>query len=88
MNGEAHIMRLEAQVERLQTEVTEIKSKMTVMALSVETSVIKWLGAVILGTIAVFAVTTCVLETVKRARSKEQKVDASAPLPQEQPQPG
>jgi 5-enolpyruvylshikimate-3-phosphate synthase len=88
MNGEAHIMRLEAQIERLKTEVTEIKSKMTVMPLTVETSVIKWLGAMIICAMVAFAVTTCAVEGIKRNRSKEQKIEAPIPSPQEKLQPG
>lgn len=88
MNSEAHIVRLEAQIERLRTELTEIKSKMAGMASSVEVSVMKWLGTMILCAVGAFAVTTCVFEIVIGARSKEQKIEAPAPSPQEQPQSG
>jgi hypothetical protein len=81
-------MRLEARIERLQAEVTEIKSKMTTMRLSVETSIIKWLGATILWAVGAFVVTACVVETAMSARSKERKIETPAPSTQTLPQSG
>jgi hypothetical protein len=88
MNSEEHIIRLEAQIERLRSEVTETNSKMSGMALSVEISVIKWIGTMILCAMGAFVITTCIFETTIGARSKKQKIEAPVPSPQEQPQSG